>query len=100
LISFSRPIQWYHSYADPIWLGGTFKGNQLLDVRKNLIQVGSVDDYLATVLHMAVKYGVADTVRELIEHGADKDRSVTRPTGHDSRELTGHAVTELAGHDK
>jgi len=31
-----------------------------------------VDDYLATVLHMAVKYGVVDTVRELIEHGADK----------------------------
>jgi hypothetical protein len=40
-----------------------------------------VDDYLATVLHMAVKYGVADTVRELIEHGADKDRSVTGLTG-------------------
>jgi hypothetical protein len=34
-----------------------------------------VDDYLATVLHMAVKYGVVDTVKELIEHGADKDRS-------------------------
>ncbi len=40
-----------------------------------------MDDYLATVLHMAVKYGVADTVRELIEHGADKDRSVTGPKG-------------------
>jgi hypothetical protein len=22
---FSRPIQWYHSHADPIWLDGTFK---------------------------------------------------------------------------
>ncbi len=21
---FSRPIQWYHSHADPIWLDGTF----------------------------------------------------------------------------
>jgi len=45
------------------------------------MQVGSVDDYLATVLHMAVKYGVVDTVRELIEHGADKDRSVMEVTG-------------------
>ncbi len=23
---FLRPIQWYHSHADPIWLDGTFKG--------------------------------------------------------------------------
>jgi hypothetical protein len=23
-MSFSRPIQWYHSYADPIWPDGTF----------------------------------------------------------------------------
>jgi hypothetical protein len=52
-----------------------------------------VDDYLATVLHMAVKYGVADTVRELIEHGADKDRSVTGPTG--TGQLRGRQ-----GHDK
>jgi hypothetical protein len=22
---FSRPIQWYHSHADPIWPDGTFK---------------------------------------------------------------------------
>ncbi len=22
---FLRPIQWYHSYADPIWEDGTFK---------------------------------------------------------------------------
>jgi hypothetical protein len=25
-MSFSRPIQWYHSNANPIWLYGTFKG--------------------------------------------------------------------------
>jgi hypothetical protein len=25
-MSFSRPIQWYHSHADPIWPDGTFKG--------------------------------------------------------------------------
>ncbi len=31
LMSFSRPIQWYHSHADPIWPGGTFK---VLFVRK------------------------------------------------------------------
>ncbi len=24
---FSRPIQWYHSLADPIWPDGTFKMN-------------------------------------------------------------------------
>jgi hypothetical protein len=24
LMSFSRPIQWYHSHADPIWPEGTF----------------------------------------------------------------------------
>ncbi len=24
-MSFSRPIQWYHSHAGPIWLDGTFK---------------------------------------------------------------------------
>jgi hypothetical protein len=24
-MSFSRPIQWYHSHADPIWLDDTFK---------------------------------------------------------------------------
>jgi hypothetical protein len=24
-MSFSRPIQWYHSYVDTIWLDGTFK---------------------------------------------------------------------------
>ncbi len=25
---FSRPIQWYHSYADPIRPDGTFKKNK------------------------------------------------------------------------
>ncbi len=25
-MSFLRPIQWYHSHADPIWPDGTFKG--------------------------------------------------------------------------
>jgi hypothetical protein len=24
-MSFSRPFQWYHSHADPIWPNGTFK---------------------------------------------------------------------------
>jgi hypothetical protein len=25
-MTFSRPIQWYHSHADSIWPDGTFKG--------------------------------------------------------------------------
>jgi hypothetical protein len=25
LMFFTRPIQWYHSHADPIWPDGTFK---------------------------------------------------------------------------
>jgi hypothetical protein len=39
-MSFSRPIQWYHSQADPIWPDGTFKGK--------IIFCGavSVDEYL------------------------------------------------------
>ncbi len=32
LMSFSRPIQWYHSHADPIWPDGIFK-------HKNIIQL-------------------------------------------------------------
>jgi ankyrin repeat protein len=36
-----------------------------------LVQVDSVDDYLVSVLHMAVKYGVLVSIKELIEHGAD-----------------------------
>ncbi len=31
-MSFSRPIQWYHSYAGPIWLDGTFK-----EIKKNML---------------------------------------------------------------
>ncbi len=26
-MSFSRPIPWYHSHADPIWPDGTLQGN-------------------------------------------------------------------------
>ncbi len=26
-MSFSRPTQWYHSHADPIWPDGTFKSS-------------------------------------------------------------------------
>jgi hypothetical protein len=29
-MSFSRPIQWYHAHADPIWLDGTFQATQNL----------------------------------------------------------------------
>jgi hypothetical protein len=30
-MSFLRPIQWYHSKADPIWPEGTFKPEQSLE---------------------------------------------------------------------
>jgi hypothetical protein len=33
-MSFSRPIQWYHSHADPICPDGTFKGIELLTNEK------------------------------------------------------------------
>jgi hypothetical protein len=26
-MSFSMPIQWYHTHADPIWPDGTFKSD-------------------------------------------------------------------------
>ncbi len=29
-MSFSRPIQWYHSHAVPIWPDGTFNRNLML----------------------------------------------------------------------
>ncbi len=29
-MSFLRPIQWYHSHADPIWPNGTFKASSCL----------------------------------------------------------------------
>jgi hypothetical protein len=28
LMSFTRPIQWYHSHVDPIWPDGTFKKHE------------------------------------------------------------------------
>jgi hypothetical protein len=33
-MSFSRPIQWYHSHADPIWLDGTFKSVEPFPFKK------------------------------------------------------------------
>ncbi len=29
-MSFPRPIQWYHSHADPIWPDGTFKSDDVV----------------------------------------------------------------------
>ncbi len=46
-MSFSRPIQWYHSHADPIWPDGFFnsytdkKENQIFLIYKK-IQSGAV----------------------------------------------------------
>jgi ankyrin repeat protein len=39
-----------------------------------LVKVELADEYQVTPLHMAAKYGVVDTARELLDHGADKDR--------------------------
>jgi hypothetical protein len=33
-MSFSRPFQWYHSHADPIWPDGTFKPSPLFQVER------------------------------------------------------------------
>jgi hypothetical protein len=30
-MTFFRPIQWYHSHADPIWPDGTFKATCRMD---------------------------------------------------------------------
>jgi hypothetical protein len=39
------------------------------------------DEYQLTPLHMAAKYGVVDTARELLDHGADKDKRTKDTTG-------------------
>ncbi len=40
-MSFSRPIQWYHSHADPIWPDGTFNlTNQRIN-KRDLPESGS-----------------------------------------------------------
>jgi len=36
-MSFSRPIQWYHSPADPIWPDGTFKDRKSTIINKNVV---------------------------------------------------------------
>jgi hypothetical protein len=42
-MSFLKPIQWYHSPADPIWPNGTFK-DQELRIRINLFLFDSDPD--------------------------------------------------------
>ncbi len=36
-MSFSKPIQWYHSHVDPIWLDSIFK-NMFLKVKGMLLK--------------------------------------------------------------
>ncbi len=50
-MSFSMPIQWYHSHADPIWPDGTFKGS-LVSAKEvltmniaHLLWTQSISDY-------------------------------------------------------
>ncbi len=47
-MSFSRPIQWYHSHADPIWPDGTFKafGKDLSRLNPNNTGVQAEDKVL------------------------------------------------------
>ena len=40
------------------------------------VQVDSTDEYGLTPLHMAVKFGVLDTVRILLQQGGDKSKYV------------------------
>jgi len=41
-----------------------------------IVQVYSTDEYGLTPLHMAVKFGVLDTVRILLQQGGDKSKYV------------------------
>jgi hypothetical protein len=36
-MSFSRPIQWYHSHVDPIWPDGTFNGPWPFKLQKTIL---------------------------------------------------------------
>ncbi len=38
-MSFSRPIQWYHSHVDPIWLDATFEMNITCLIHQNNIVI-------------------------------------------------------------
>ncbi len=35
----SRPVQWYHSHAVPIWPDGIFKGHKFITYNISLIKV-------------------------------------------------------------
>ncbi len=37
-MSFSRPIQWYHSHADPIWPDGSFKPREICNWSKDEVK--------------------------------------------------------------
>ncbi len=41
-MSFSRPIQWYHSHADPIWPNGTFKNT---DVKIKVLVLDKLEEF-------------------------------------------------------
>ncbi len=48
-MSFSRPIHWYHSHADPIWPDGTFKFPVPFIMANTFDFVKSIKSYICTV---------------------------------------------------
>jgi hypothetical protein len=55
MMSFSTPIQWYHSHADPIWPDGTFKFIYIEGL-KNFVS-GDLHTSSRVPLHHLIKYG-------------------------------------------
>ncbi len=51
-MSFSRPIQWYHSHADPIWPDGTFKNG--------VFHVDEIKHIFANILQEVISFQQAD----------------------------------------
>jgi hypothetical protein len=67
-MSFSRPIQWYHSHADPIWQVGIFKfskGVQWFEPLKdwNLL-TGEIGVYKIHSSHWLVQFFLHEKIRQ------------------------------------
>ncbi len=55
-VSFSRPIQWYHSLADPIWPDGTFKSCSDLSIEIILMYMNYMKDIPEELGNFAGEY--------------------------------------------